>query len=332
MDLKQAQYAEHPPSAPGLRTGWVSDPCMQLHDTGYGHPESSARLTSIEDRLRADGLWPKLVRLPSRHAEREELLLCHTEDYLDRVRTDVEKGRHVLSTGDTQISHGSWTAAVTAVGCVLQAVDAVMHERVHNAFCAVRPPGHHASADRGMGFCIFNNVGVGARYAQERYGAITRVLIVDWDVHHGNGTQDLFYEDPNVFYMSTHQAPWYPGTGTHLETGHGAGVGTTLNLTFPAGAPRGEIVSAYEHTLSKRMDDFRPDLVLISAGFDSRTGDPLGHLTLEDEDFAALTRILMKVAAQHAKGRLVSVLEGGYHLHGLASAVSAHVRALGTPL
>lgn len=332
MDLKNVQYAEHVPASQGLRTGWVSDAAMLTHDTGYGHPESSARLTAIEERLRAGKVLPDLVRLPSRPAEREELLLCHHESYIDLARAEIEQGAHVLSTGDTAVSLGSWRAATVAVGCVLNAIDAVMHERVDNAFCSIRPPGHHASADRGMGFCVFNNSAVGARYAQERYTQINRVLIVDWDVHHGNGTQDLFYDDPNVFYMSTHQYPWYPGTGAHHETGHGPGIGTTYNAPFPANTPAADILAVYEQELVRRMDRFRPDLVLISAGFDSRVGDPLGHFLLEDADFFTLTRILMGIAARHANGRLVSMLEGGYHLNGLASAVEAHLQALRIPL
>ncbi len=332
MDLKNAQYAEHVPASNGLRTGWVSDASMLTHDTGYGHPESSARLAAIEERLRAGKVLPGLVRLPPRAAEREELLLCHHEDYIDLARTEIEQGAHTLSTGDTAVSHGSWRAANMAVGCVLNAIDAVMQERVDNAFCSVRPPGHHASAGRGMGFCVFNNAAVGARYAQERHTQVSRVLIVDWDVHHGNGTQDIFYDDPTVFYMSSHQYPWYPGTGTHLETGHGSGIGTTFNAPFPAHTPPAEIVAVYENELVKRMDRFHPDLVIISAGFDSRVGDPLGHFLLEDDDFVTLTRILMGIAARHANGRLVSVLEGGYHLNGLASAVEAHLRALQVPV
>jgi acetoin utilization deacetylase AcuC-like enzyme len=198
---------------------------------------------------------------------------------------------------------------------------------VRNAFCAVRPPGHHATASRGMGFCFFNHAALAARYAQRRHG-LERALIVDWDVHHGNGTQDIFYSDPTVFFFSTHQWPLYPGTGRADETGEGAGVGTTMNFPFPAGSGRKEILGAVENSLAPAAERFRPDLVVISAGFDSRVGDPLGRFTLTDRDFGDLTRAVMEIAARHAGGRVVSVLEGGYNLDGLASAAAAHVEAL----
>ena len=196
-----------------------------------------------------------------------------------------------------------------------------------NAYCVVRPPGHHATANRGMGFCIFNIVAVAARYAQKRYGA-GRVLIVDWDVHHGNGTQDIFYRDPNVFFFSSHQWPLYPGTGRADETGDGPGTGTTMNFPFPAGSGRAEILGAIRESLTPAMEKFRPEFVLISAGFDSRVGDLLGLFTLTDQDFTDLTSAVMEIAGASAGGRLVSVLEGGYNLTGLASAAAAHVAAL----
>jgi acetoin utilization deacetylase AcuC-like enzyme len=213
------------------------------------------------------------------------------------------------------------------VGASLKAVDAVVSGTVANAFCALRPPGHHATADRGMGFCIFNNAALAARYAQRVHG-LERVVIIDWDVHHGNGTQDIFYEDPGVFYFSTHQHPWYPGSGLSHETGRGPGEGYTLNVPLPSGAGMEEIGGAFTKLFRKKMNLFRPDLVIISAGFDSREGDPLGQFTLSDADFAELTRILLDLAHETAGGRLVSLLEGGYNLTGLASAVTSHVKAL----
>jgi acetoin utilization deacetylase AcuC-like enzyme len=233
----------------------------------------------------------------------------------------------MLSTGDTHIGPRSYDVAVKAAGGVLNAVDAVAAHKSKNAFCVVRPPGHHATADRGMGFCLFNNIAIAARYAQKKHG-VARALIVDWDVHHGNGTQDIFYTDGSVFYFSTHQSPWYPGTGAADETGEGAGAGKTLNVPCPAGTGRNEILDAFQHKLLPAARAFKPELTLISAGFDSRLGDPLGQFTLVDHDFADLTRILLEIADQFSGGRLISVLEGGYNLSGLGSAAAAHVGAL----
>ncbi len=223
----------------------------------------------------------------------------------------MESGKHSLSTGDTDIGPRSFEAALHAAGTCLNAVDLLMQGKATNAFCIVRPPGHHASANRGMGFCLFNNIAIAARYAQRRYG-LERVAIVDWDVHHGNGTQDIFYTDPSVFFFSTHQYPWYPGTGAASETGAGAAEGMTLNCPFPAGSGRDQILGAFRDRFAPRMDAFEPDLILISAGFDSRIGDPLGRFLLTDADFGDLTTLMSEIAHKHAGGRLLSVLEGGY--------------------
>jgi acetoin utilization deacetylase AcuC-like enzyme len=209
----------------------------------------------------------------------------------------------------------------------MSAVDLVLRGEAANVFCIVRPPGHHATANRGMGFCLFNNVAIAARYAQKMYGC-ERVLIADWDVHHGNGTQDIFYQDPSVFFFSTHQSPWYPGTGDADEIGEGRGEGSTMNLPLPAGSGRAEVLGGLRERLLPAMKTFRPDLVLISAGFDSRAGDPLGHFRLSDGDFSDLTLVLREIADDSAGGRVISVLEGGYSLEGLTKAVAAHVEAL----
>lgn len=273
------------------------------------------------------GLLGRLDRLNSRIATQEELLLCHTLEYLRTAEHDVKAGYLYLTTGDTEITPSSWDLALLAAGGVLNAVDAVIAGEARNAFCAVRPPGHHATPSRGMGFCLLNNVAIGARYAQKKHG-LERVMIVDWDVHHGNGTQDIFYTDPSVFFFSTHQWPLYPGTGRADETGAGPGKGYTMNFPFPAGSGRGEVLGAVENSLVPAAAQFRPDLVMISAGFDSRIDDLLGRFMLTDTDFADLTRAVMGIAAAHAGGRLVSVLEGGYSLDGLASATVAHVETL----
>ena len=308
-------------------TALLADPIFREHLAEREHPERPERFDAVVRGLRQAGLLERLARADRRAATEEELLLCHTAEYLRTARQDALSGRPSLSTGDTDITPNSWDVASQAAGGVLNAVDAVATGRARNAFCAVRPPGHHATASRGMGFCFFNNAALAARYAQRRHG-LERVLIVDWDVHHGNGTEDIFYSDPTVFFFSTHQWPLYPGTGRADETGEGAGVGTTMNFPFPAGSGRKEILGAVENSLAPAAERFRPDLVVISAGFDSRLGDPLGRFTLTDRDFADLTRAVMEIAARHAGGRVVSVLEGGYDLDGLASASAAHVEAL----
>jgi acetoin utilization deacetylase AcuC-like enzyme len=308
-------------------TALLADPIFREHLAGREHPERPERYDAVTEALESAGLTARMERIATRAATEEELGLCHTKEYLRVARRDVELGHAFLSTGDTDITSNSWEVASKVVGGVLNTVDAVMTGRARNAFCAVRPPGHHATAARGMGFCIFNNIAIAARYAQRRHGA-ERVLIADWDVHHGNGTQDIFYTDPSVFFFSTHQWPLYPGTGRADERGAGPGEGTTLNCPFPAGSGRREILGAFQNVLSARMSDFRPDLVLISAGFDSREDDLLGRFTLSDDDFADLTRVLMEIAVAHSKSRVVSMLEGGYNLSGLASAAVAHVQAL----
>lgn len=308
-------------------TALVYDEIYKKHLTGPGHPEAPARCDAIVNALQGADFAARLVRLPPRPATDEEILACHSREYVATVKADIAAGRRNLSTGDTSICPDSLTAALYAAGGAMAGVDAVFDGQAANAFCAVRPPGHHATADAGMGFCIFNNIAVAARYAQHTY-KISRVLIVDWDLHHGNGTQDIFYEDGSVFYFSTHQWPMYPGTGLRGETGTGEGLGTTLNCPVQAGAAGKEIVGAFRRQLLPAANSFKGDLVLISAGFDSRIGDPLGGLALTDEDFADLTAICLQIAAEHAGGRVVSLLEGGYDPAGLASAVTAHCGAL----
>ena len=304
------------------------DPIFREHLAGrYDHPERSERIDAVVKALQKASLLDRTGRVDRRAATEDELLLCHTHGYLRTAHRDVAAGLDCLSTGDTDITPNSWDIAVQAVGGVLNAVDAVITREARNAFCVVRPPGHHATASRGMGFCLFNNVAIAARHAQKVHG-VERVTIVDWDVHHGNGTQDIFYEDGSVFYLSTHQWPLYPGTGRGDETGDGPGAGTTMNFPFPAGSGRKEILGAIQNSWVPAMAKFRPDLVLISAGFDSRIDDLLGSFKLTDHDFTDLTEVMLEVADQHAGGRVVSVMEGGYNLSGLGLASAAHVEAL----
>ena len=302
------------------RFALLTDPSFERHETGPGHPESPARNAAVRQALSK----VKALRVKQRIASEDEIALGHSRDYIKRAKQDIAAGLKELSTGDTRVSPASWEVATEAVGGVLGAVDLVCGGQADTAFCAVRPPGHHATPTRGMGFCVFNNIAIGARYAQKKH-ALARVLIVDWDVHHGNGTQDIFYGDRSVMFLSTHQHPWYPGSGLASETGEG----NILNFPFPAGSGRAEILGqAFEQHLVKAADAFHPELIMISAGFDSREGDPLGRFRLTDTDFGDLTTLLRTIAAKHAGGRIVSVLEGGYSLSGLASGVSAHVAAL----
>jgi acetoin utilization deacetylase AcuC-like enzyme len=322
------------PAQTGPATAFLYDEIFLTHETGAGHPERPERLLAIHDRVREAGWYPRLLLRDSRPADVETVALVHDPEYIALVREEVESGRQSLSTGDTTIGPTSYQVALHAVGGVLGVVDDVMSGRAANGFCAIRPPGHHATPNQGMGFCIFNTVAIAARYAQRRYG-VERVLIADWDVHHGNGTQDIFYRDGSVLFMCTHQSPFYPGTGRAGEIGEGPGRGLIMNRPFLAGAGNREIVGAFRDELLPRAREFRPQLTLVSAGFDSRVDDLLGGFRVDDEGYRELTRIVLEIARIAGQGRLISVLEGGYNLEGLASAVYAHmdelVRGASTP-
>ncbi|HET9530045.1 MAG TPA: histone deacetylase [Blastocatellia bacterium] len=309
-----------------MTTALIYDPAYLNHETGH-HPENSARLQAILEALEADrSLCDSLKKVPPREATDEDILRCHSGRLIEHISSLCERGVPFIDL-DTVISRESYDVARLAAGAAVTGVDEVFSGQTDNVFAFVRPPGHHATADRAMGFCLFNNAAIGARYAQARYGA-ERVLIIDWDVHHGNGTQDIFYKDPTVFYLSTHQYPYYPGTGAANETGDGRGEGTTLNIPLPQGTPAREHRAAFREALSAIERDFPPDLIIISAGFDSRRGDPLGGLMLEDSDFAEMTKEVLDMAYRHAQGRVVSILEGGYNLHTLGETVRTHVAAL----
>jgi acetoin utilization deacetylase AcuC-like enzyme len=308
-----------------MTTALVYDPAFLEHQTGH-HPENPHRLEVIISALRQDeGLWASLQHLAPREASDEDIMRCHSYRLIDQIRSLCERGVSRIDL-DTTICPKSLEISRLAAGAATLAVDEVFNDST-NAIALVRPPGHHATSDRAMGFCLFNNVAIAARYAQVHYGA-DRVLIIDWDVHHGNGTQDIFYRDPSVFYFSTHQYPYYPGTGAANEVGLDKGEGTTLNIPLSEGTPARTHREAFSDALKAIGKGFPPDLIIISAGFDSRRGDPLGGLLLEDSDFAEMTKEVMDMADRTGGGRVVSVLEGGYNLDTLGETVKTHVTAL----
>jgi acetoin utilization deacetylase AcuC-like enzyme len=309
-----------------MTTTLIYDPAYLDHQTGH-HPENADRLKVILSALEGDdSLWSRVQKASPRPASEIDIERCHGRRLIDQIRNLCERGVPFIDL-DTVISKESFEVARLASGAAITAVDSVFTGEVDNSFALVRPPGHHATANRAMGFCLFNNAAIGARYAQERYGA-ERVLIIDWDVHHGNGTQDIFWDDPTVFYFSTHQYPYYPGTGASNERGQGKGEGTTLNIPLSAGTSARSHREAFTDALKEIEKVSPPDLIIISAGFDSRRGDPLGGLMLEDSDFREMTKEVMEMAARHAEGRVVSILEGGYNLQTLGETVRTHLDAL----
>jgi acetoin utilization deacetylase AcuC-like enzyme len=315
-----------------MTTAIVHHPVFQEHDTGPQHPESPSRYKVVMEALRGDAeLWPQLLETEAKEAPRGDVLACHTPQLYKNVERVVSEGLGYLD-GDTTVSMRSLDAALHGTGAACQAIDSVMRGEATNAFVPARPPGHHATAERAMGFCLFNNVAVAARYAQSRYSEIERVAIIDWDVHHGNGTQGIFYDDKSVFFFSMHQYPWYPGTGARGETGIGRGKDSTLNLPLRAQTPAREQKRMFEGAVQEIDRKFKPDFVIISAGFDSHNGDPLGQLLLEDEDFVSMTQVVKQWAQSACKGRLVSCLEGGYNLKTLGETVRAHVAELNSYL
>ena len=309
-----------------MATGFVYYPDFLEHDTGPSHPERAERLRSVMAHLESNGPLLQLTRLEATACEERWLHSVHTEDHVDLVRRAASQAPVHLDP-DTVVSACSWDVARLASGSLLAACDAVVDGRVDNAFCASRPPGHHAERDHAMGFCLFNHVAVAARYLQQQH-SIDRVMIIDWDVHHGNGTQHIFEDDPSVLYVSLHQYPYYPGTGAYSETGVGAGVGATLNCPMNAGTTDANYSEAFTSRILPKIDDFSPDIILVSAGFDAHLADPLAQVCLSTQMYEWMTLRLMEKADQHAGGRLLSLLEGGYDLDALAQCVSLHVETL----
>ncbi len=309
------------------RTGFVYHPAYLDHDMGPGHPESPERLRAIVNRLESTGTLKRLVYIEPVSAADEWIMQIHTSDYMSGLKSRAPSSGRASLDPDTSMSPGSLAAAYLAAGGALTAADAIMAGQVDQAFCAVRPPGHHAESNRAMGFCLFNNVAIAARYLQRKHG-IGRVLIVDWDVHHGNGTQHSFYDDPSVLFFSTHQYPHYPGTGRATERGKGLGEGLTINVPMAAGEGDQEYLDVFQRVLVPAADAFKPDFVVISAGFDAHKDDPLASMGLTEEGYAGLTRIVTAIARRHSRNRVLSCLEGGYNLAALSASVERHLLAL----
>jgi acetoin utilization deacetylase AcuC-like enzyme len=299
-----------------MATAYITDSRFAIH-TQQGHPEHAGRLTAIQERLQADGLLVRLALVDPAPATDEELSAVHTDRYLALLdKTSLSSGLTMLG-ADTYLTPHSYEIARLAAGSVLRTVDVVLKGEAANAMAAIRPPGHHATAGQGMGFCLLNNVAIAARYAQRIY-AVTRVLIVDYDVHHGNGTQDIFYDDPSVLYISTHQSPLYPGTGSIMDVGSGAGQGYTLNIPLAPGVGDVGYRAVFEEIVVPAARRFEPDLILASVGFDAHWSDPLAQMRLSLTGYDQLTRMLFDLAEQLCEGRIVFVLEGGYNLDALS--------------
>ena len=305
-----------------MKTGLITSNTYQNHNTGDGHPERIDRVTAIIDNFKKLNNKNLIWKKPSKY-KRELLENTHNKDYINFVEKSFpEKGLSFLD-GDTIISPGSKEATADAVGSIITAIDGVQNKEFHNAFCAVRPPGHHAERNKAMGFCIYNNVSVGAQYLLEKY-KFNKVVIIDFDVHHGNGTQDIFYDNEKVLYISTHQYPYYPGTGAEKEKGK---YNNIFNIPLPAGTTSEEYLNAYEFVL-KKIKEFKPEFILLSAGFDAHKDDPLAQLQLTSKDFYNLTKRTLNLAKLCCEGKVVSILEGGYDLNALQESTEMHVNAL----
>lgn len=308
------------------KTGIVRDMRYLDHVMGAYHPESPQRLMAIYEMLESPDIKGNFQDIRARMAEREELLMIHSPDYIDILEA-TDGISYTYLDPDTQTSAGSYKAALLAAGGLCEAISRVYSGEVENAFALIRPPGHHAEKDRAMGFCMFNNVAIGARYAQ-KYLGLDRILIADWDLHHGNGTQHAFEDDPSVLYFSTHQYPYYPGTGSHAEVGKGKGEGFTINVPLSTGYGDGEYTAIFERILKPVAREFDPDIILVSAGFDIFKDDPLGGMDVTPGGFAGLTRIIMDIAGLCCNGRVIITLEGGYHIQGQSDSVKAVLKEL----
>ena len=305
-----------------MKTGLITSDTYQNHNTGDGHPEKVDRVTAVIDNFKKlnnkNLIWKKPAKF-----DQSFLINTHSYDYINQVKQSFPKSGLSFLDGDTVVSPGSKDATKDAVGSIIAAIDGVQNKEFKNAFCAVRPPGHHAEKEKAMGFCIYNNVAVGANYLIKKY-KYSKVAIIDFDVHHGNGTQDIFYDNEKVLYISTHQYPYYPGSGSEKEKGK---FNNILNIPLEAGTTAEEYLSAYEHVL-KKLNEFKPEFLLFSAGFDAHIDDPLAQLKLKSEDFYHLTKRTLEISKSICDGNVVSILEGGYDLKALQDSTQRHVDAL----
>jgi acetoin utilization deacetylase AcuC-like enzyme len=305
-----------------MKTGLITSDTYQNHNTGDGHPEKIDRVTAVIDNFKKLDNKNLIWKKPSKF-DRSLLEITHNSDYINFVESSFPKKGLTFLDGDTIVSPGSKEATSDAVGSIITAIDGVQNNEFKNAFCAVRPPGHHAEKNKAMGFCIYNNVAVGANYLIDKY-KLNKIAIIDFDVHHGNGTQDIFYDDEKVLYISTHQFPYYPGSGTEQEKGKHNNI---FNIPLPAGTTSEEYLSAYEYVL-KKIDEFKPEFILISAGFDAHKDDPLAQFQLESKDFYEITKRTLESSRLYCNGKVVSILEGGYDLLALQESTEMHVKAL----
>ena len=303
------------------RLGFIYSEEFLKHHPPEGHPERPERLRHMIQHLQKSKLWNELMHIHPTPASEGDILAVHTFEHFQFIKGTCESDGGIVDEGDTHVVRESFEVAMLAAGAVTTAIDAVIEKKTHAAFCAVRPPGHHAERDRPMGFCLFNNVAIGARYARREHH-VKKIAILDWDVHHGNGTQHIFEDDPMVLYISLHQYPFYPGTGARDERGIGKGEGLTLNFPFPAGTGEARYIEAFTEEIVPTLKQYKPELLILSAGFDAHKDDPLGGMKLSEESFAKMTKLVKDVAP------IVSVLEGGYNLEALARSVEAHVSEL----
>ena len=311
-----------------MSTAYLFDPLYMKHKTGYGHPEQPERLSAINNAIMEAPYYRDLVKITPSLPDIRYIEMIHSPSYIQRVRTETMRGIDFLDSSDTVVCPESYDTALRAVGGSIRMCDAVIEGRAANGFCAIRPPGHHAEKNCAAGFCIFNNIAIAARYLQSRYG-IRTIAIVDWDVHHGNGTQHSFESDNTILYISLHQYPHhYPGTGSPSETGIGVGNGYTLNIPMQAGSGDREYLDAFKSRIIPSLDSFKPEIILISAGFDAHRADPLSSIQLNSESFAEFTRMLKDAAERHSHSRIIAFLEGGYDLRSLVDSVMKMMNVL----